>query len=477
MSELDSPPQIVCLDDQGEVRELLTEIFGARGKKVYAFGQGEDALAHLRTHAADVALVLLDLDLGPGQPDGLHFLREIHASHPHLPAVILTGKGSVETAVAAVKAGAADFIEKDVYLEDKLELSVGKLERMLALSRERDKLVEANRSLQRKLEALSVDSESRYTIVGDGKAMRVVLERILRVAPVPRPVLIVGERGTGKELVARAIHRSSPRASKPFVVMNCGAVPETLLESELFGHEKGAFTGATNRKAGKFELADGGTLFLDEIGNMSVEFQMKILRVLEYQRFSRVAGERELEVDVRVIAATNADLQQAISEGTFRADLYDRLAFEVLPLPPLRERREDLLPLAQHFAERFAREIGVPCPTLSKEAAALLTAYEFPGNVRELKNVVERAIYRSDGAELSSEQLEAALPRREAAVAAVNAEGKTFVEQIEALERELLVRALAALDWNQKDAAERLGLTYDQFRHMYRKYELARLRA
>jgi DNA-binding NtrC family response regulator len=472
------PGQIVCVDDQPEVRELLSEIFGDRGKKVYAFAEGADALAHLRSHAADVALVLLDLDLGPTQPDGLHFLREIHADHPYVPTVILTGKGSVETAVEAVKEGAADFIEKDTYLEDKLELSVGKLERMLALSRERDELEQQNRSLQRQVEKLTADRQSRYTIIGDSGRMRQLLERVVRVAPVPRPVLILGERGTGKELVAHAIHRASPRADEPFVVMNCGAVPETLLESELFGHEKGAFTGATSRKAGKFELADGGTLFLDEIGNMSVEFQIKILRVLEYQRFSRVAGQREIEVDVRVIAATNADLQAAIAERTFRADLYDRLAFEVLELPPLRDRKSDILGLAAHFAERFAVEIGgLRCRRIGKEAAAVLAAYDFPGNVRELKSVVERAVYLADNEELTAADIEAALPRRGRSGDSMPAPGSgSFGEQVEGFERQLLIRALAENDWSQKDAAERLELTYDQFRHMYRKYGLAKLR-
>ena len=472
--------QIVCVDDQAEVRELLSEIFSERGWEVHAFAEGKVAQEYLRDHADEVALLLLDLDLGPAQPHGLSLLREIHAVFPAVPAVILTGKGSIDAAVEAMRAGATDFIEKDTYLEDKLEISVGKIERMVALSRERDALKVQNRSLQRQIEKLVSDRESRYAIVGESATLRAVLEQIVRAAPLPRPVLIIGERGTGKELVAHAIHRASPREDQAFIVVNCAAVPETLLESELFGHERGAFTGATQRKAGKFEVADGGTLFLDEIGNMSNEFQMKILRVLEYQRFSRVAGAQEIEVDVRVIAATNADLQEAIAAGTFRADLYDRLAFEVIEVPPLRQRVDDILALATHFAERFATEIGgLRCRRISAEAAAALAAYDFPGNVRELKNVVERAVYLAAGEVLMAADVEAALPRRGNDLVAEGlaaAGAGSFTEQVEAFERQLLIRALSEDSWRQKDASARLGLTYDQFRHMYRKYGLAKFR-
>jgi transcriptional regulator with GAF, ATPase, and Fis domain len=274
--------------------------------------------------------------------------------------------------------------------------------------------------------------------------------------------------------VALAIHRGSPRAGRPFVVMNCAAVPETLLESELFGHERGAFTGATERKAGKFEAADGGTLFLDEIGEMSPEFQTKILRVLEYQRFARVAGAREIAVDVRVIAATNADLDAAMTAGRFRRDLYDRLAFEVIRLPPLRERSGDIPLLARAFFARFACEVGgLRCRALSDEAAAALASYAFPGNVRELKNVVERAAYMAAGEELGAADVRAALPG--GGIATPVADGG-FEQQIDALSRGLLTQALVQHAWNQKAAAEALALTYDQFRHLYRKYELGQLK-
>ncbi|MCA9667669.1 MAG: sigma-54-dependent Fis family transcriptional regulator [Myxococcales bacterium] len=468
---------IIAVDDQAEVRELVEELFSARGQRVRTFSDGEAALSCLAENRADVDLVLLDLDLGPAARGGLSLLEEIRERDEELPVIILTGKGTMESAVAAMKAGASDFIEKDPYLEDKIELSLGKIERVLAALRERDALAEKSRDLQQRVDSLMADVEARYRIVGESGSLRGVLERALRVAQLPRPVLILGERGTGKELVAHAIHQASPRASGAFVVMNCAAVTETLLESELFGHEKGAFTGATQRKQGKFELADGGTLFLDEIGNMSLEFQVKILRVLEYQRFARVAGSRELSVDVRVIAATNANLERAMSEGTFRRDLYDRLAFEVIRLPPLRERPGDIAVLAQHFVDRFRREVGgVRCRTVGDAAVAALCAYAFPGNVRELKNVVERAAYAAEGDVLGAAEVEAALPTGGGPVVSASADEGDFTTQIEGFERRLLTDALGRTEWNQKEAAALLGLSYDQFRHLYRKYELSKLR-
>jgi transcriptional regulator with GAF, ATPase, and Fis domain len=302
------------------------------------------------------------------------------------------------------------------------------------------------------------------------------------VARVPRPVLILGERGTGKELVAAAIHRISPRAQRPFITMNCAAVTETLLESELFGHEPGAFTGATKRKEGKFELAHGGTLFLDEIGNMSLEFQQKILRVLEYPRFERVAGTQTIEVDVRVIAATNSDLHAEMSEGKFRRDLYDRLTFEVIQLPPLRERMEDVPVLAVHFLSMFRADVpGIVAREFTGAALEKLVEYDFPGNVRELKNVVERAAYACDRPAIDAADVVRALPPSAASGAAA-ADTAHFVddpslplpERTAAFEKAICKDALERARWNQREAAESLGMTYDQFRHLYRKYGLAK---
>jgi DNA-binding NtrC family response regulator len=468
---------IVCVDDQAEVRRLLADVFRARGSNVVGFDDGEDAIAWLGGNEADLAV--LDLDLGPGRRTGIEICRAIRARLPDLPIIILTGHGTIDDAVAAVKAGAVDFITKDPYLEDKLEISVEKVERILQHALDRKRLEDENRELRATNERLRRAAGRRWQIVGDSQPMRTVIAKIERVAPVPGPVLVLGPRGTGKELVARAIHTLSPRASEPYVTINCAAVAESLLESELFGHEEGAFTGATKQKEGKFELADGGTLFLDEIGNMSLDFQAKILRVLEYQRFERVAGSESIQVNVRVIAATNADLKQAITDGKFRADLYDRLAFEVISLPPLAQRLEDVPTLATHFLNRFRQEVaGITVREISAAALDRFAAYDYPGNVRELKNIVERAVYMATGEVLTEADVDAALPPETSPTAS----GPAFHddarlpldERVEAFEAWLCRDALERTRYKQKEAAQLLGITYDQFRQRYRKYGLGK---
>ncbi len=469
---------IVCVDDQAEVRRLLGEVFRARGKEVVSFDDGEDAIRWLARERAE--MVVLDLDLGPGRRTGIAICRELRVAHPDLPIIILTGHGTIDDAVQAVKAGAADFISKDPYLEDKLDLSVEKVERMLQHVLERRRLEGENRELRATNERLRRLAGKRWEIVGESAPMRQVIAKIERVAPVPRPVLVLGPRGTGKELVARAIHTLSPRASEPFVTINCAAVAESLLESELFGHEEGAFTGATKQKEGKFELADGGTLFLDEIGNMSLDFQAKILRVLEYQRFERVAGSESIQVNVRVIAATNADLKQAIVDGTFRADLYDRLAFEVITLPPLKDRMEDVPVLAAYFLGQFRAEVaGIAVGELAAEALDRLMMYDYPGNIRELKNVVERAVYRTSGAVLGAADIDAAMPPESAPVMPAGSQfvddpATPLVDRVDAFEAWLCRDALERTRFKQKEAAALLGITYDQFRQRYRKYGLGK---
>ncbi len=474
---------IVCVDDQAEVRRLLAEVFRARGREVASFDDGEDAIAWLRT--GDAEMVVLDLDLGPGKRSGIEICKELRRAHPDLPIIILTGHGTIDDAVAAVKAGAVDFISKDPYLEDKLEISVEKVERILHHINERRRLEGENRELRATNERLRKMAGRRWQIVGDSTSIRHVMGKIERVAPVPRPVLVLGPRGTGKELVARAVHTLSPRAAEPFITINCAAVPESLLESELFGHEEGAFTGATKQKEGKFELADGGTLFLDEIGNMSLEFQAKILRVLEYQRFERVAGSESIQVNVRVIAATNTDLKVAIAAGAFRADLYDRLSFETINLPPLRDRMDDVPVLSAYFLALFRLEVaGITVRDIAPEAFDRLARYDFPGNVRELKNVVERAIYMAQGEMLTAADIEAALPPEAqengmppasaGGGAFVDDPGRALVERVEAFEAWLCKDALERTRFVQKEAAAMLGLSYDQFRQRYRKYGLGK---
>jgi psp operon transcriptional activator PspF len=469
---------IVAIDDQPEVRRLLADIFRARGRELVGFQSGEEAIAYLGRSGADVALIVLDLDLGREQRSGLALLPDLRAARPDIPVIILTGNANVDAAVQAVKLGAADFLQKDMYLEDKLDLSVEKIERMLTHLRERRRLEGENRELRAANRRLREAEERRLRLVGSSPAWLEVVAKVERVAPLPRPVLVLGERGTGKELIANAIHRISPRAPKAFVTVNCGAITETLLESELFGHESGAFTGATKRKEGKFEQANGGTLFLDEIGNMSVEFQQKILRVLEYPRFERVAGSATIEVNVRVIAATNADLQAAMVAGTFRRDLYDRISFEVITLPPLRQRIADVPALAAHFLTLFRTDApGVVARELTAAALERLTDYDYPGNLRELRNVVERAAYSASGTAIDAPDVDRALPPRPTAQAAVT-ETVSFVddptlplpERVIAFERALCRDALERARWNQREAAQELGMTYDQFRHLYRKY-------
>ncbi len=471
---------IVCVDDQAEVRRLLGDVFRAKGGNVVSFDDGEDAIAWLGGNEAD--LVILDLDLGAGRRTGIEICKAIRARKPELPIIILTGHGTIDDAVAAVKAGAADFITKDPYLEDKLEISVEKVERIIKHAIDRKRLEQENSKLRATNERLR-KAAGRWEIVGDSQAMRTVMNKVERVAPVPRPVLVLGPRGTGKELVARAIHMLSPRASEPYITINCAAVAESLLESELFGHEEGAFTGATKQKEGKFELADGGTLFLDEIGNMSLEFQAKILRVLEYQRFERVAGSDSIQVNVRVIAATNADLKQAMADGTFRPDLYDRLAFEVIHLPPLAQRSEDIAVLATYFLMRFRQEVaGIVVRDIGPEAFDRLARYDYPGNVRELKNVVERAMYMAQGEVLTAADVDLALPpeARDARQAPVGGPGfhddgkLPLPERVDAFEAWLCRDALERTRYKQKEAAQLLGLTYDQFLKNYRKYALGK---
>jgi DNA-binding NtrC family response regulator len=458
------PERILVVDDQPELREHLSNLLRERGREVRALGSAEEAFLLLDGESFD--LVILDLDLGPGRMDGSAALAQLRRERPELPVIILTGNATIDAAVAAIKAGASDFLEKDLHLADRVFISVEKIERMLAALKDNRRLKRENRYLR--------SERDRANALIEGAGIGEVLSRVEAIAALPRPVMILGERGTGKELIAYEIHRRSPRADGPFVVFNCAAVPEGLLESELFGHEKGAFTGALARRAGRFELADGGTLFLDEVADMSQAFQAKVLRAVEYQRFERVAGTQPLEVDVRVVSATNADMRQRIAEGKFRADLFDRLAFEVVELPPLRSRKEDIPELARYFLIRFAHEAHTRPTELGDGAREALAAYDFPGNVRELKHVVERAAFRCDAKELTGEAVEAALPRAWAPPLGTSPTevGGTFGERIERFEREILTRALADARWSLKDAAVALGLTYDQFRHMYRKYGL-----
>lgn len=462
--------EILIVDDQPEVLEHLSKQLAVRGFRVHLAGDSDSALKAFRKRSGELTLVVLDLDLGEGRDSGFNLLKIFKNECVDLPVIILTGKGGVGDAVKAMKLGAADFLEKNIYLTEHLELSVKKVQKLVEALNACRRLQKRTEELERTADYYSGLVRSRYRMVGQTSVMQEMRAKITALADIPRPALIRGKRGTGKELVAAQIHyRSKRRASKPFVVVNCAAFSGSLLESEMFGHEKGAFTGAERQRIGRFEQADGGTLFLDEIGNMGIDFQRKILRVIEYQRFERVQGSETIAVDVRVVAATNADLESMMADGRFRPDLYDRLAFQTVHVPELRERREDVPLLVEHFLSRLRREVpAVTVRKFSETAHDKLMDYDWPGNVRQLRNIVERtaAFLDVEVVEPDHIELEPVEPGRR---------GGNFGEQVQRLERTLVMDALRRSDYSQKRAAEFLGLTYDQFRHYYRKFKLSEL--
>lgn len=403
-------------------------------------------------------LAIVHSERGDGVREGLGLITELRSIAPTTPVVAVADHGDVDSAAQAIDAGANDFLVRGPQLRERAATVLGKLRVFFQALDRAEVLDERNTDLQRTIQA-------RYRMIGESPEILAVIERLKKLAEIPRHVLIVGERGTGKELVARALHEMSSDTERPLVTVNCAAFSDTLLESELFGHRKGAFTGAEETRAGKFEQADGGTLFLDEIGHMSLPFQQKILRVVEYGRFTRVGGHEEREVDLRIVSATNADLQTKIRQKNFLGDLYDRLAFEVLEVPPLRTREGDVEVLAQHFLDEFALEIpAFRGKRLAKSALKVLRKYPFPGNVRELKNIIERAAYRDTTNEITPEDIGML------AEAQMISHHGTYEERVEAFSRQLIQQALEASGGNQAQAARSLGLSYHQFRYFRRKY-------
>jgi two-component system nitrogen regulation response regulator NtrX len=433
--------RILIVDDEESIRSSLGGILRDEGFEVVTSPSGEAALAAL--DAEDPDLVMLDVWL-PGI-DGVEALEAIKGRQPELPVIMMSGHGTIETAVKCAKIGAYDFFEKPLNL-DKVLLGI---ENALKASR----LAQENRYLR--------DQAGRtYTMVGTSAPMDELREQIRIVAATRASVLITGDNGTGKELVARAIHAGSKRSEGPFVEVNCAAIPEDLIESELFGHEKGAFTGAAARRRGKFDLADGGSLFLDEIGDMSLKTQAKILRVLQEMRFERVGGARTYEVDVRVIAATNKDLEEEIRNGRFREDLYFRLNVVPFHVPSLRERREDIPALVNHFIRLFCREEKRDPVAIDAAALAALQGHAWPGNVRELKNIAERMVILCRGEVITLEDVPAALRSTEALAAAIEPEvpGPGLRDARRAFERQFILSHLEGSGWNIPQAAERIGL-------------------
>ncbi len=442
--------RVLVVDDEQGVRESI-RILLSGDYDVSSVSSGDaalDAIQRERPH-----LVLLDIIM-PGM-DGMELLERAQVTDPGLPIVILTATKTVKTAVAAMKLGAFDYLQKPFDV-DELRLIVERATRTAELEAEVKRLRHELRS-----------QGSLRTIVGHSGQIEHVLRTIRTVAPLKTTVLVTGESGTGKELVARALHAESGRADNPWVVLNCAAIPESLLESELFGHERGAFTDAHARKIGLFEQAHRGTIFLDEIGEMSINLQAKLLRVLEEERFSRVGGTAPIQVDVRVVAATNRNLERAIQEGKFRADLYYRLNVISIHLPPLRERNDDIPFLVSHFLESKAREVNAPVKRLSREAMEKIGSYSWPGNVRELENAIERAVILSGArTELEIGDLSDRLRAPTAdtgplagLIVEVTSGRRTLGEATDSFERMVIQRGLENANFNQTRAAEMLGTT------------------
>jgi len=450
-----SPTRVLLADDDESLRRVQEYQLTKAGFAVTTCADGKAALEEFRENLHD--LVVTDIRM-PGL-DGLELLQRLRAISPETPVIVITGHGTVDTAVQAMKEGAFDFLTKP-FPTDKLHLTLDRARKMAHLQRE-------NKELRRAVER----TFKLENLVGSSESMRRLYELLELTAPTMSTVLISGETGTGKELVARAIHYNSPRSEAPFVTVNCGALPESLVEAELFGHRKGAFTGAESNRPGKFETADGGTLFLDEVGESPIELQPKILRAAQTGEIDRVGQDQASRIDVRIVAATNCDLEQSISEGTFRRDLYYRLAVIQITVPPLRERRDDIPLLAEHFLARFSERNQRSGLRFPPQVFALFDRYPWPGNVRELENAVERMVVLSREDVLSLE----ALPEQILG----GAEHDTMSLQLpatgvdfETLEKDFIQQALRRTQGNQTQAARLLGMTRSTLVYRMQKFKL-----
>jgi DNA-binding NtrC family response regulator len=449
--------RVLIVEDEAAIRLALTGLLRREGYEVEQADCGEAAIAKLRADAVD--LVLTDLALGNG-PSGMDVLRASKQHQPETPVVMITAHGSEKIAVEAMKAGATDYVPKP-FDNDEIRL-------VLRRALERTRLERENRILRDR-----IDREWRFeNLIGSGAAMARVFETVRKVAETDLTVLVRGESGTGKELVAQALHQRSPRRSRPFVAVNCAAISRELVESELFGHEKGAFTGADARRQGKFEAAHGGTIFLDEIGDMPPETQAKVLRVLQDRKLERVGGNQPVEVDVRVVAATHRDLEREVKAGRFREDLYYRLKVVELELPPLRERAEDLPALVNHFLDQIAARLERPKKPIGAEALARLARHPWPGNVRELRNVVEQAAVLSTGEAIEESDLR--LPPGKLSAGTDPADNrKPFSEAkreaVEGFERAYLLSALRANGGNVSRTAAAIGMVRQSLQQKIRE--------
>jgi two-component system nitrogen regulation response regulator NtrX len=449
--------RILVVDDEPGIRGALRQLLEYEGYEVMDASSGDEAL---ETCAAERPhLVLLDVKMAG--LDGLATLKQLREKDPTAIVVMISGHGTIATAVEATQAGAHDFLEKPLDT-DRVLLTIRNALRHVTLERE--------------VEALKAVVEQHYEIVGSSPAIRQLIERIERVAPTPTRVLITGENGTGKELVARAIHRLSPRAAKPFIEVNCAAIPSELIESELFGHMKGSFTGAFADRTGKFEAADGGTLFLDEVGDMSPAAQAKVLRVLQEGIVTPIGSTKSTKVDVRVIAATNKQLEDEIAAGRFREDLLYRLNVVPVEVPPLRARREDIPQLAEHFAQQLAASPGLALRRFSTGALERLRHHAWPGNVRELRNTVERALILSTGPDITEQDIGRLIgaPAEAVGLGDTLLESATYEQFKDSAERAFLLAKLNEFGWNVSETARRLDMPRSNLYKKIERFQLTR---
>ena len=435
--------RILVVDDEEQMRDLLVKVLEKSGYQVSVSAEGTQALALLEREPAD--LVVTDVRM-PGM-GGMEALRAVKELNPDIVVIIMTAFGTIDQAVQAVKEGAYDYISKPFKIEEML-LTI-------------DKALEERR-LRHEVTALRQELHTRYhfeNLIGKSRAMQEIFKLIEQVAGSRSTVMVYGKSGTGKELVAKAVHYNSQRVAKPFVAVNCAAIPAELLESELFGHEKGSFTGAIATKVGKFELATGGTLFLDEVGSMRLDLQAKILRALQEREIERVGGTRTIKIDVRVLAATNRDLKRAVEEGAFREDLYYRLNVVPITLPPLRQRRDDIPLLVEHFLAKYNREFNRSVKGFSAGATAALYQYDWPGNVRELENVIERAVALAQSETISLRELplDISVVGRNM-MEDIQRAGLSLREARSRFEKQFILSVMEKVQWNQTEAARLLGL-------------------
>jgi DNA-binding NtrC family response regulator len=442
-SQLERAHRILIIDDEASIRESLETLLTLEGYSVEMAPEGEAGLDQIDRASYD--LVLLDLAL-PGK-NGLEVLHLIRERHPDLPVIMITAFGTVDNVVEAIRTGAQNFVQKP-WDNEKL---LADIRSAIARYHAEEENIQLKRALKQRY--------NFENIVGKSEPMLRIFDLVAQVAPSRSTILIQGESGTGKELIAKALHANSPRRDKPFVPVNTGAMPSELLESTLFGHVKGAFTSAIATKKGLFEVANGGTLFLDEIATMGMDTQAKILRVLQDRRFMALGGIQEVQVDVRIIAATNIDLRHAVRDGKFREDLYYRLNVITIDLPPLRSRREDIPPLATHFLKYFSDENGLSLRSLAPDAIRALVDYDWPGNVRELENIIERGVVLSSGPTINSDLLPGHLTGRSYSSSLLehNPNASLF-DIIEDIERRIIVDKLEHCNWNQTEAAEQFRI-------------------